>query len=184
MKTPWQSEHTTATATNAVPATPVAIDAPEQADTDPVAAAASPSHTERAETLAAARANFEKARLALEMGKPRLTVTLLDACLRIEPDHPEYLGVWGYAQTLIGGNLKAARDACDRAIQGRSYDATLHAQRGCVLKASGRPQEARACFETALQQDPQQRLAQTQLASLGPHSGDSWFKSILRHWRR
>ena len=138
----------------------------------------------RAHELSQARANFEKARLALEMGKARLAVTLLQSCLSIEADHPEYLGLWGYSQTLIGGNLKAAQDACERAVAARSYDATLYAQLGCVLQASGRTESARHCYENALIKDPQQKLAKAQLQSLIKQSDGFSLKTMLRRLRR
>ena len=137
----------------------------------------------RARQLAEARTSFEKARLALEMGKARLAVTLLESCLDVETDHPEYLGLWGYSQTLIGGNLKAALDACERAIAARSYDATLHAQLGTVLQECGRQHEARQCFENALQKDPQNKLAKTQLQALGDTNRGFSFTIWLRSLR-
>ena len=138
----------------------------------------------QAQHLRNSRRDFERARLAISMGKPRTALTLLTTCLEAEPDHPEYLGLYGYAIALEGGDLDVALRVCQNAVEARSYDASLHAQLGYVYKAKGLAGRARECYEAALQHDPQNTVANEGLDSLVTPRNRFSLRSVLRFLRR
>lgn len=142
------------------------------------------SGSERASLLAECRREYERARLALDIGKPQTALTLLQRILALEPDHPEYLGLFGMAQVRAGGDLQRALDACQRATRDRPEDATLHAQLGMVYEARGDQRRARHCFEMALQLDPQHTLARHGLEGLAQRRMRFRWRSLLRLLRR
>ena len=138
----------------------------------------------QARQLGDARRDFERARLAITMGKPRTALTLLARCLEAEPDHPEYLGLYGYAEALEGGDLDVALRACQHAVEARSYDASLHAQLGFVYQAKGMTVRARQCYEAALQRDPQNTLATDGVTALAIAKNAFSLRSLWRFLRR
>jgi tetratricopeptide (TPR) repeat protein len=138
---------------------------------------------QQAQQLRDSRSAFEQARLAVNIGKPRTALTLLAGCLEAEPDHPEYLGLYGYAMALEGTDLDVALRVCQHAVEARSYDASLHAQLGYVYQAKGMAVRARECYEAARQRDPLNTVASDGLLSLkAPRSGFS-LRSLLRFLR-
>jgi tetratricopeptide (TPR) repeat protein len=168
-----------------VPIAPEGPIVPSQVDTTTSVQdnAATEAHRQ-AQKLRDSRRDFERARLAINMGKPRTALTLLTTCLEAEPDHPEYLALYGYATALEGGDLDMALRACQLAVEARSYDASLHAQLGYVYNAKGLAVRAAECYEAALQRDPQNSMACEGLDALSkPRTGFS-LRSLLRFLRR
>lgn len=152
--------------------------------TDSVAAKNTRDASGRPHLLADNRREFERARLALDMGKARTALTLLEGCLRIEPDHPEYLGLYGVALCRSGGDLHQARRACERAVADRPEDPILHTQLGIVLEAARQPEAARQAYEQALHLDPQQTQAQLGLETVQRRPSRFRLRSLLRLLRR
>jgi Flp pilus assembly protein TadD len=138
----------------------------------------------RPHVLAATRREFERARLALDMGKASTAVTLLRGCLAVEPDQPEYLGLFGLALCRAGEDVQRARQACERAVTDRPDDPVLHTQLGMVLERLRDHEAARRAYERALELDPQHTLARNGLDALARRRSRFGLRSLLRLLRR
>jgi Flp pilus assembly protein TadD len=150
----------------------------------PTPATAALPETQGAQVLANTRREFERARLAMDMGKAQTALTLLLDCVAVEPDHPEYLGLFGLALCRCGGDPQRARQACQRAVADRPEDASLHVHLAMVLETQRDRDGARRAYETALQIDPENTLARNGLDDLSHNTTHSWLRSVLRLLRR
>lgn len=126
---------------------------PPDAGTLPVANAA------RLDSIAEARRLYEKARAALEEGDARKALEYASASLKLRRTARTYLEYARALQRL--GKTDAALEAVDAALQIVPTFAPSWAQRGMILWATRRREEARLAFQKYLALDPNGRDAVT-----------------------
>lgn len=106
-----------------------------------------------------ARQAFMRAEELLEAGAVERAGTVMQAVVRVMPDEPDYLSLFGYALALDGKRLHLARDLCRRASEAEPYNTEFKARLGYVYHRAGLQKTADVIFTEILAVQPNHPIA-------------------------
>jgi len=126
---------------------------------------------------------LERARLAVAMGKWMTARALLEDLLVERPDDFEAHSLHGLCLVRTGGDLEAAREACQRAIDAQPFAAHHRARLAEVYAALGLARRAETCTEDAQRLDPASTTVVGVAEGAAPRSR-SWLRRLRRRASR
>ncbi|MFQ5599644.1 MAG: hypothetical protein ACE5G2_03730 [Candidatus Krumholzibacteriia bacterium] len=124
-------------------------------------------HTDVATRSLQSERLFQEARKRLQANRESDAIDLLRDALRLEPENPAYLSLYGLCLAKAGVGVQQALDACRRALRHAPGDVELQMNLGRVYRIMGDNAAAHRMFLRAWRQNRRHPGPASELARMG-----------------